>query len=84
LRLAKETLAALGLEELFFQLCCCVSLWFWREIGFGFTYLCVSIIFFGLGVTNDAAKPDCLVPTGDDGSLNDGRSSGKLICYLKQ
>jgi hypothetical protein len=26
--------------EHFFQLCCCVSFWFWREIGFGFTYLC--------------------------------------------
>jgi hypothetical protein len=26
-----------GLEELFFQLCCCVSFWFWREIGFGCT-----------------------------------------------
>ena len=24
-----------GLEELFFQLCCCVSFWFWWEIGFG-------------------------------------------------
>jgi hypothetical protein len=35
-----KTLAAHGLEELFFQLCCCVSFWFWREIGFGFTYLC--------------------------------------------
>jgi hypothetical protein len=23
----------------FFQLCCCVSFLFWREIGFGFTYL---------------------------------------------
>ncbi len=23
----------------FFQLCCCVSFWFWWEIGFGFTYL---------------------------------------------
>ncbi len=22
----------------FFQLCCCVSFWFWREIGFGFIY----------------------------------------------
>jgi hypothetical protein len=22
------------------QLCCCVIFWFWREIGFGFTYLC--------------------------------------------
>jgi hypothetical protein len=27
------------LEELFFQLCGCVSFGFWREIGFGFTYL---------------------------------------------
>ena len=34
-----HTLALRGLEELFFQLCCCVSFWFWREIGFGFTYL---------------------------------------------
>ncbi len=31
----KNTLAASGLEELFFQLCCRVSFWFWREIGFG-------------------------------------------------
>jgi hypothetical protein len=22
-----------GLDELFFQLCCCVRFWFWREIG---------------------------------------------------
>ena len=29
-----------GLEDSFFQLCCCVSFWFWRGIGFGFTYLC--------------------------------------------
>ncbi len=36
-----NTLAARGLEELFFQLCCCVSFWFWREIDFGFTYLCI-------------------------------------------
>jgi hypothetical protein len=28
---------------------------------------------------NDAAKPDCTLPIGDDGSLNEGRSSGKLI-----
>ncbi len=33
-----NTLAARGLEEIFFQLCWCVSFWFWREIGFGFTY----------------------------------------------
>jgi hypothetical protein len=34
-----NTLAARGLEELFFQLRYCVSFLFWREIGFGFTYL---------------------------------------------
>jgi hypothetical protein len=39
----------------------------------------ISIIFFGLGVMNDAAKPNCIIPIGDDGSLNGGRSSGKLI-----
>jgi hypothetical protein len=32
-------LTAHGLEELFFQLCCCVSFLFWWETGFGFTYL---------------------------------------------
>jgi hypothetical protein len=32
------TPATCGLEEPFFQLCCCVSFLFWREIGFGFTY----------------------------------------------
>jgi hypothetical protein len=35
----RRTLAARGLEELVFQLCCCVSFWFWWEIGFGFPYL---------------------------------------------
>ncbi len=39
----------------------------------------ISIIFFGLGMTNDAAKSDCILPTGDDGSSYEGRSSGKLI-----
>jgi hypothetical protein len=34
---------------------------------------------FGLGVMNNAAKPDCIFPIEDDGSLNGGRSSGKLI-----
>ncbi len=34
-----KTFALRGLEELFFQLCCCVSFWFWQEIGFGFTYI---------------------------------------------
>ncbi len=43
----------------FFQLCCCVSFWFWREIGFGCTYyllctqstiqLCCCVSFFGYG-----------------------------------
>jgi hypothetical protein len=32
---AVNTLAAHGLEEPFFQLCCCVSFWFWQEVGFG-------------------------------------------------
>ena len=35
-----NTLTVRGLEELFFQLCCCVSFLFWWEFGFGFTYLC--------------------------------------------
>ena len=30
-----NTLASRGLVEPFFQLCCCVSILFWREIGFG-------------------------------------------------
>jgi hypothetical protein len=34
-----NTLAACGVEELFFQLCRCVSFWLWREIGFGYTYV---------------------------------------------
>ncbi len=35
-----NTLAVHGLEELFFQLCCCVSVfWFWWEISFGVTYV---------------------------------------------
>ena len=28
---------------------------------------------------NDAAKPDCILPIGDDGSSNGGHSSGELI-----
>jgi hypothetical protein len=39
----------------------------------------VSIIFFGLDVTNNAAKPNCIDPTGDTGSLYEGCFSGKLI-----
>jgi hypothetical protein len=34
----KNTLAVRGLEDFFFQLCCCVSFWFWQQIGFGFIY----------------------------------------------
>jgi hypothetical protein len=35
-----NTLAARGLEEPFFQLCCCVSVfWIWWEIGFGIAYV---------------------------------------------
>ncbi len=56
--LEKPAHTSRGLEEPFFQLCCCVSFWFWREIGFGFYILlctwstiqlwsCVS--FFGSG-----------------------------------
>ena len=33
-----NTLALRRLVEPFFQLCCCVSFLFWREIGCGFTY----------------------------------------------
>ncbi len=40
--------------------------------------------FFWLGGTNNAAKPNCVIPTEDDGSSNDSRSFGKLICYLNQ
>jgi hypothetical protein len=34
---------------------------------------------FGLGVMNNAAKPNCILPIGDGGSLNGGHSSGELI-----
>ncbi len=33
-----------------FQLCCCVSFWFWREIGFGFTYYYVLRVPNSCGV----------------------------------
>jgi hypothetical protein len=106
---ASDTLALRGLEELFLQLCCCVSFLFWQEIGFGFTYSTTYVlrvpyscgvvlvywfwwetvfgvryvsVFFGLGVTNEAAKPDCILPTGDDGSMNEDRLSGKLIVMI--
>jgi hypothetical protein len=37
------------------------------------------ILFFGLGVTNNTAKPHCVIPIGVDGFLNEGCSSSKLI-----
>jgi hypothetical protein len=43
------------------------------------TWLLVSSFFFGLGVTNNAAKSNCVLPIGDDGSSYDDHSSGKLI-----
>ena len=39
-----NTLAAGGLEELFFQLCCCVSFLFWREMAG-----CAVVSVFGSG-----------------------------------
>jgi hypothetical protein len=39
----------------------------------------ISMGFFGLGVMNNAAKPNCILPIGDDGSLYGGCSFGKLI-----
>ncbi len=39
-----------GLEEPFFQMCCCVSLLFWREIGFGCTYYYVLTVPYSCGV----------------------------------
>jgi hypothetical protein len=35
-----NTLAARGLDEPFFQLGSVSVIWFWQEIGVGFTYLC--------------------------------------------
>jgi hypothetical protein len=45
------------------------------------TRLPFQSFLFGLGVTNtnNAAKPNCVVPTRDNGSSFDGRSSSKLI-----
>ena len=39
----------------------------------------ISMVFFGLGVMNNDAKPDCILPIGDNGSLNGGCSSSELI-----
>jgi hypothetical protein len=40
--------------------------------------------FFGLGVTKDAAKPNCFLPIGDNGSSNGLCSSGKLIVQINE
>ncbi len=37
------------------------------------------MVLFGLGVMNDAAEFNCILPIGDDGSLNGGCSFGELI-----
>ena len=42
--------ASRGLVEPFFQLCCCVSFWFWQEIGFGCTYYYVLGVPYSCGV----------------------------------
>jgi hypothetical protein len=41
-------------------------------------------IFFGLGVRIKAAKPDCVLPIGDDGSSYKNCSSGELIVMKNQ
>ncbi len=45
-----DTLALRGVEEPFFQLCCCVSFMFIREIGFGCTYYYVIRVPYSCGV----------------------------------
>ncbi len=45
-----NTLASCGLEEPFFQLCCCVSFLFGQKIGFGFTYYYVLRVPYSCGV----------------------------------
>ncbi len=42
--------ASRGHKEPFFQLCCCVSFWFWREIGFGCSYYYVLGVLYSCGV----------------------------------
>jgi hypothetical protein len=39
----------------------------------------IPILFFELSVTNNAAKPNCVLPIGDNGSLYKGCSSGELF-----
>jgi hypothetical protein len=40
--------------------------------------------FFELGVTKDAAKSNCVLPIGDDGSLNGRCSSSELIVKINK
>ena len=47
-----NTLAMHGLEEPFFQLCCCVSFLFWREIGFGFIYFVLMYLEYNTVVVS--------------------------------
>ncbi len=46
-----NTLAGCGLEELFFQLCCHVSFWFWWEIVFGL-HTCVLRVPYSCGAVS--------------------------------
>ncbi len=39
----------------------------------------ISMDFFGLSVMNDAAESNCILPIGDDGSLNGGCSSEEFF-----
>jgi hypothetical protein len=39
----------------------------------------LACTLFPYSKRNDAAKPDCTLPIGDNGSLNEGGSSGELI-----
>jgi hypothetical protein len=39
-----------GWRNLFFQLCCRVSFWFWREMGFGCTYYYLLGVPYNCGV----------------------------------
>ncbi len=48
--LEEPTHASRGLVEPFFQLCCYVSFWFRREIGFGCTYYYVLGVPYSCGV----------------------------------
>ncbi len=39
-------------------------------------------VFFGLGVTNEAATPNCVLPIGDDGSMYEDCLSGELMVMI--